>query len=150
MFSTNKAKQLEKNDVDFLEAGIQENVKFTGVRIGQGNRNNAFIEFSFEKDGKRFTHTEWEPIKGALSNEAFEKKQTNITARAVEIMRCFYDDAMLNFEGETYSEFRNKEKNKIYFAIKDGEEYKEIIDENKLSRMLKKNYKVKNNADIID
>jgi len=56
----------------------------------------------------------------------------------------------INFEGETYSEFRNKEKNKIYFAIKDGEEYKEIIDENKLSRMLKKNYKVKNNADIID
>jgi hypothetical protein len=105
MFSTNKAKQLEKNDVDFLEAGIHENVKFTGVRIGQGNRNNAFIEFSFEKDGKRFTHTEWEPIKGALSNEAFEKKQTNITARAVEIMRCFYDDAMLNFEGETFSEF---------------------------------------------
>lgn len=56
----------------------------------------------------------------------------------------------INFEGETYSEFRNKEKNKIYFAIKDGEEYKEIIDENKLSRMLKENYKVKNNADIID
>lgn len=56
----------------------------------------------------------------------------------------------INFEGEIYSEFRNKEKNKIYFAIKDGEEYKEIIDENKLSRMLKENYKVKNNADIID
>lgn len=56
----------------------------------------------------------------------------------------------INFEGETYYEFRNKEKNKIYFAIKDGEEYKEIIDENKLSRMLKENYKVKNNADIID
>lgn len=56
----------------------------------------------------------------------------------------------INFEGETYSEFRNKEKNKIYFAIKDGEEYKEIIDENKLSRMLKENYKVKNNPDIID
>ena len=56
----------------------------------------------------------------------------------------------INFEGEIYSEFRNKDKNKIYFAIKDGEEYKEIIDENKLNRMIKENYKVKNNADIID
>lgn len=54
----------------------------------------------------------------------------------------------INFEGEIYSEFRNKDK--IYFAIKDGEEYKEIIDENKLNRMIKENYKVKNNADIID
>ena len=56
----------------------------------------------------------------------------------------------IKFEGEIYSEFRNKDKNKIYFAIKDGEEYKEIIDENKLNRMIKENYKVKNNADIID
>ncbi len=56
----------------------------------------------------------------------------------------------INFEGEIYSEFRNKDKNKIYFAIKDGEEYKEIIDENKLNRMIKENYKVKNNADIIN
>ena len=56
----------------------------------------------------------------------------------------------INFEGEIYSEFINKDKNKIYFAIKDGEEYKEIIDENKLNRMIKENYKVKNNADIID
>ena len=62
----------------------------------------------------------------------------------------FIKNKEINFEGETYSEFRNKEKNKIYFAIKDGEEYKEIIDENKLNRMIKENYKVKNNADIID
>ena len=45
---------------------------------------------------------------------------------------------------------KKEDKNKIYFAIKDGEEYKEIIDENKLNRMIKENYKVKNNADIID
>lgn len=62
----------------------------------------------------------------------------------------FVKNKEINFEGETYSEFRNKEKNKIYFAIKDGEEYKEIIDENKLNRMIKENYNVKNNADIID
>lgn len=62
----------------------------------------------------------------------------------------FIKNKEINFEGETYSEFRNKDKNKIYFAIKDGEEYKEIIDENKLNRMIKENYKVKNNADIID
>lgn len=62
----------------------------------------------------------------------------------------FIKNKEINFEGEIYSEFRNKDKNKIYFAIKDGEEYKEIIDENKLNRMIKENYKVKNNADIID
>ena len=61
------------NNSKYLEAGIHENVKFTGVRAAVSHTGRNFIEFRFEKDGKELLHTEWEQYGGTM-----KKRKENI------------------------------------------------------------------------
>lgn len=92
----------------YLEAGIHDNVKFTGVRTATSPTGINFIEFRFEKDGKELLHTEWEPSKReGDTEEQNQTKVTNQVARIMRIMNCFYPKSVLTFSGNTYKEFTN-------------------------------------------
>ena len=46
---------------NFIDVGIHENVELVDIKYGLSPNNNKFVVFTFEKDGKQLTHTEWEP-----------------------------------------------------------------------------------------
>ena len=94
------------NNSKYLEAGIHENVKFTGVRAAVSPTGRNFIEFRFEKDGKELLHTEWEPKERAEDTpEQNQSKVTNQVTRIMRIMNCFYPKGVLSFNGNSYKEF---------------------------------------------
>ena len=69
MYSSSRAKQIEKKDVAFLSAGIHDDVFLTGVRYGTSVQGRNFIEFKFVKDNRTMTHTEWEPRRTTSTGE---------------------------------------------------------------------------------
>lgn len=94
------------NNSKYLEAGIHDNVKFTGVRTAVSPTGINFIEFRFEKDGKELLHTEWEPsTRPGDSEEQNQSKVTNQVTRIIRIMNCFYPKSVLTFNGSSYKEF---------------------------------------------
>ena len=108
MFSTSRAKQnIEKKDVKYVPAGIHENVTFKGVRIDKSPNGNNFIEFTFDKDGVTFPHTEWEPTLGGPTDtqEKLEAKADNVVSRIMPIIHCFYAEEDAIFEGDTFKSF---------------------------------------------
>lgn len=119
-FSTSDAFSIEKKDVAFLEAGIHENVLMSGVRKEKSQNGNLFIEFAFIKDGKKLTHTEFEPSKGPnQSDEEFNSKINNQVARVLQIMSVFYPkDVLSGFEGDSFDQFANWVKSLLDAADK--------------------------------
>lgn len=108
MFSTSRAKQnIEKKDVKYVPAGIHENVTFKSIRIDKSPNGNNFIEFTFEKDGVTFPHTEWEPTIGGPTDtqEKLEIKEDNVVSRIMQIIHCFYAEEDAVFEGDTFKSF---------------------------------------------
>jgi hypothetical protein len=106
IFSTARALVIESNDKAFLEAGIHENVAFVGVRSQKSSNGNLFIEFEFNKNGDKLTHTEWEPNKlPTQSNEEFATKVDNQVARIMQIMSVWYTKDQLSYEADSFEAF---------------------------------------------
>lgn len=108
IYSTELASKvtIADNSSKYLEAGIHDNVKFTGVRAASSSTGKNFMEFRFEKDGKELLHTEWEPSKKeGDTEEQNQTKVTNQVTRIMRIMNCFYPKGVLNFNGNSYKEF---------------------------------------------
>ena len=105
MYSSSRAKQIEKKDVAFLSAGIHDDVFLTGVRYGTSVQGRNFIEFKFVKDNKTMTHTEWEPRRTTstgetLPDDVFYNKVDNQWERIKEILICYYKEEDLQYEEE--------------------------------------------------
>lgn len=108
LYSTDKTKQIVKKDVAFLQAGITDNLELVNMRYQENANGNAFVEFKFEKEGKTMTHTEWAPRRGEnMTDEAYSKKCTNQLARFEQILKCFYPDQELSFNGESFAQLAN-------------------------------------------
>ena len=77
IYSTELASKIVITDSNknskFLEAGIHDNVKFTGARAATSPTGKNFMELRFEKDGKELLHTEWEQYGGTM-----KKRKENI------------------------------------------------------------------------
>lgn len=119
-FSTSDAFSIEKKDVAFLEAGIHENATLAGVRKEKSQNGNQFLEFSFIKDGRKLTHTEFEPSKGPnQTEEEFNSKINNQVARILQIMSVYYSkDVLSAFEGDSFDQFGNWVKSLLDAADK--------------------------------
>lgn len=105
MYSSSRAKQIEKKDVAFLSAGIHDDVFLTGVRYGTSVQGRNFIEFKFVKDNRTMTHTEWEPRRTTstgenLPDDVFYAKVDNQWERIKEILICYYKEEELQYEEE--------------------------------------------------
>ena len=97
MYNIEDALGIEKSTSNFIEAGIQENVKLTGVRVDTSVNGNDFIEFSFKKaNSGTATHTEWKPNKSANdTDEIFNERCKKQYARMLQILLCFYTKEQL-------------------------------------------------------
>lgn len=105
MYSSSRAKQIEKKDVAFLSAGIHDDVFLTGVQYGTSVQGRNFIEFKFVKDNRTMTHTEWEPRRTTstgetLPDDVFYNKVDNQWERIKEILICYYKEEELQYEEE--------------------------------------------------
>lgn len=110
IYSTELASKIVITDSNknskFLEAGIHDNVKFTGARAATSPTGKNFMELRFEKDGKELLHTEWEPsIKPEETEEQSQSKITNQVTRIMRVLKCFYPKELINFNGNSYKEF---------------------------------------------
>ena len=106
IFSTTKAAEIQTNDVAYLGTGIHENVSFVNARTDKSSNGNNFIEFEFNKDGSKLTHTEWEPTKFSNQTDTeFEEKINKQVARILQIMSPFYTKEQLNFEASSFAAF---------------------------------------------
>jgi hypothetical protein len=106
-YSKERANNISKNDIKYLPAGIITDVTLKDVRTDVSPSGNRFFEITFEKDGATLTHTEWEPKLGGYTTtaEQLQQKEDNQYSRMLQILHCFYDDALLNFNGETFEQF---------------------------------------------
>lgn len=105
MYSSSRAKQIEKKDVAFLSAGIHDDVFLTGVQYGTSVQGRNFIEFKFVKNNRTMTHTEWEPRRTTstgetLPDDVFYNKVDNQWERIKEILICYYKEEELQYEEE--------------------------------------------------
>lgn len=110
VFSTALANEvkLSDNNSKYLEAGIHEDVKFVSAKSAESPTGKKFIEFTFEKDGKTLTHTEWEPAaREGDTEEQNQSKATNQVTRIMRILKCFYPKELLMFSGNSYKDFAN-------------------------------------------
>jgi hypothetical protein len=81
-------------DEQFLGAGVHDNAVFAGVRLAVSpNKGISFLEFSFEKNGDTFKHTEW-PIddSNGASEEDLEKRHNQQLSRIEQIVNAVFDN----------------------------------------------------------
>lgn len=110
IYSSQRAKTIQKKDFTYLGAGIHDNVKLTNVRVDESVQGNKFIEFTFTDDiGRSMTHTEWEPTLGPnMTENDLQAKCDNQFKRIDQILECFYpneEDRM--FTGSSFADFAN-------------------------------------------
>lgn len=109
IFSTELASKVavtDGNNSKYLEAGIHDNVCFVSARTAVSPTGRNFMEFRFEKDGKKLLHTEWEPKEYEGNTvEQNQSKATNQVTRIMRILKCFYPKEVLNFNGNSYKDF---------------------------------------------
>ena len=120
MYSKVRAAAIEKNDINYLPAGIHEDVVLENAKYEESPNGNKFIEFTFSKNGQILKHTEWEPTKGmyVTTDEDLQKKVDNQFSRILQILVCFYKDEELEFEGESFKEFAQWVAEKLMSADK--------------------------------
>ena len=106
MYSRERA-NIVKNDMQFIPAGIQENIMLKSARTEKSINGNQFLEIKFERNGAILTHTEWEPrlTNFCTTQEELQEKSDNQYSRMLQILSCFYSDSELNFNGDTFKEF---------------------------------------------
>lgn len=111
MYSTSEAKIFNANEGSHFTAGLHENVKVYNARMERSpNKNLPFIEITFEKDGKTFTATEWEPKRfDGMTDKDMKEKTMRQLGRMMQILECFYEenDPRLTFNGANFDEFAN-------------------------------------------
>lgn len=118
LYNSDLTKNIEKNDVAFLPAGIHDDVKYDGTRY-EKTQFNEFIEFKFSKNGRSVTHTEWAPKRGDNETDAaYIDKCKNQLIRFQHIVGAAYsptvyphlydvDDKgqyILKFQGATFKD----------------------------------------------
>lgn len=107
MYNSSRAKEIKATN-KVITAGINEDCKLLGAEMKVSPiKGNAFIEIAFEnKEGVRFTQTEWTPTKfEGMSDADLEAKYDTQYARMLQILECFYPEEQLNFNGESFVEF---------------------------------------------
>jgi hypothetical protein len=106
MYNVNKNINSEGSDVAFLDVGIHEDVLMTNVEYKVSSNGNEFMVFTFEKDGKAVTLTEWRPKDDDPSK--LEDKTNNQIKRVKHIVTKFIPEEMYEFDATSFKEFCEK------------------------------------------
>ena len=117
MYSTKTA---TTNNTEFnssyMPVGINENVNLTAVNVTKSPQGRDYIEFVFaNKDGQTASFTEWKNEKNMWikTDEDLQRRDDQQFGRILQVMKCFYTDDLLNFEGESFVDMINWVKAKL-------------------------------------
>ena len=117
MYSTKTA---TTNNTEFnssyMPVGINDNVNLTAVNVTKSPQGRDYIEFVFaNKDGQTASFTEWKNEKNMWikTDEDLQRRDDQQFGRILQVMKCFYTDDLLNFEGESFVDMINWVKAKI-------------------------------------
>ncbi|HKL13706.1 MAG TPA: hypothetical protein VJ907_08880 [Halanaerobiales bacterium] len=106
MYNVNKEIKSEGNGLNYLDVGIHDDVEMTSVEFKQSDKGNKFLVFTFEKDKKVVTHTEWEPKD--QDPEKLEEKTINQIKRVKHIVTKYIPEEQYEFNVSNFEEFCNK------------------------------------------
>lgn len=104
--ATPETKSESDNRYNFLDVGIHDDVELKSIEIKVSPNGNNYCVFHFEKDGKTFDHTEWEP-KGN-DDEVIRSKTENQITRFKHIITKFVPNEKYNIIGENFVDFVKK------------------------------------------
>ena len=117
MYSTKTA---TTNNTEFNSAympvGINENVTLNAVNVNKSPQGRDYIEFIFTNtEGQTASFTEWKNEKNMWikTDEDLQRRDDQQFGRILQVMKCFYTDDLLNFEGESFVDMINWVKAKI-------------------------------------
>jgi hypothetical protein len=117
MYSTKTA---TTNNTEFnssyMPVGINDNVNLTAVNVTKSPQGRDYIEFVFtNKDGQTASFTEWKNEKNMWikTDEDLQRRDDQQFGRILQVMKCFYTDDLLNFEGESFVDMINWVKAKL-------------------------------------
>lgn len=103
MYNVNKNINSEGSDMAFLDVGIHENVLLSNVEYKVSSNGNEFMVFTFEKDGKTVTLTEWQPKDDDPSK--LEDKTANQIKRVKHIVTKFIPEEVYEFNATSFKDF---------------------------------------------
>ena len=117
MYSTKTA---TTNNTEFnssyMPVGINENVTLNAVNVNKSPQGRDYIEFIFTNaEGQTASFTEWKNEKNMWikTDEDLQRRDDQQFGRILQVMKCFYTDDLLNFEGESFVDMINWVKAKI-------------------------------------
>lgn len=102
-YTVNKTIDSEGRKLNFIEPGIHEDVILVSIEYKISPNNNAFLVFTFEKDGKRLTHTEYEPKD--KDGMILEEKKLNQIIRLKHIATKFITAEEFEIEANDFESF---------------------------------------------
>ena len=119
MLFNSENKAIEKNDVNFFEAGIIEDVKLERAELKTTPTGKRLIEVTFTKGGAKLVSSEWEPEKRETdTQEDYERQCSGFLSRLLDILGCFYPEDQLKVNVETFTELANWFISKVQMADK--------------------------------
>ena len=101
----NKTINSEGRQRNFIDVGIHDNVALKTIEYKISPNFNPFLVFTFEKDGKLLTHTEYEPKD--KDGNILENKRKNQMIRLKHIATKFIkeDDFIIEIMNDDFKEF---------------------------------------------
>ena len=103
MYNVNESIDSESGGTNFLDVGIHEDVELVGIEYKTSSEGNDFMVFTFEKDGKQVTLTEWTP-KDA-DTDKLESKTKNQIKRVKHIITKFIPEDKYVFNATDFKSF---------------------------------------------
>lgn len=103
MYNVNESIDSESGGANFLDVGIHDDVELTSVEYKVSSEGNEFMVFTFEKDGKKVTLTEWRPKDEDA--ERLESKTKNQIKRVKHIVTKFIPENQYVFNATDFKSF---------------------------------------------
>ena len=109
-YSKKAAQEVSDFKSKYMPAGINENVRIDKVEVKTSPQGNKMFDITFiNEQGQTAVHTEWEPKMAPWMKDKsdLERNQARQYKKMMQILLCYYSDAQINFEGESFADFAN-------------------------------------------
>ena len=103
MYKVDTTIDSEAGGTNFLDVGIHENAELTNVEYKVSKEGNEFMVFSFTKDDKVLSHTEWKPRDE--DPEKLENKRKNQIKRVKHIVTKYITEDKYVFNATDFKSF---------------------------------------------
>jgi hypothetical protein len=102
-YVVNKTINSEGRRLNFIDVGIHDDVILIAIEFKMSPNGNPFLVLTFEKDGKKLTHTEYEPKD--KDGKILEDKKLNQIKRLKHIATKYIKEDDFDFESNSFEEF---------------------------------------------